>query len=91
MLCFFINIFNLKKINIQKGFFSKQKIPVQHTRFLSCVVHKVHMAQNIIFKGIVLLQIYIPMHKKNKYTTFAPFSLSKSSQVKGHFQTQRKF
>ena len=60
-------------------------MPAQHARFLLCVVHKVHMAQNIIFKGIVLLQINIPLHKKNKNTTFAPFCLSKSSKFNRHF------
>ena len=53
--------------------------------FFVCLEHKVSMAQNIIFKGILLLQIYIPLHKKNKNTTFAPFCLSKSSNVDGHF------
>ena len=65
--------------------FPQQKFPAQHACFLLCVVHKVHMAQNIIFKGIVILQIYIPLHKKNKNTTFAPFCLSKSSKLNRHF------
>ena len=52
-------------------FFSTKKIPVQLARFFVCLVHKVHMAQNIIFKGILLLQIYIPLYKKIK-TQFLP-------------------
>ena len=43
------------------------------------------MTQNIIFKGILLLQIYITLHKKNENTIFAPFRPSKPSNVDGHF------
>ena len=67
LLCYFNNILNFNKFNIQKSdFFPHKKIPAQHARYLLCVVHKVHIAQNIIFKGIVLLQIYIPLHKQIK-------------------------
>ena len=44
MLCFFINILN----------FFTNFCSVKH----ACLVHKVGMVQNIIFKGIVLFQIY---------------------------------
>ena len=84
LLCFLINILNSKKFNIQKcDFFSKKNFRrnPQHAHFLLCVVHKVHRAQNIIFKGLILLQIYIPLHKKNKNTNFCPFLSFKIIQV----------
>ena len=50
LLCFFINIF------------PKKMSSAQHACFWLCLAHKVQMAQNIIFKGKILLQIYIPMY-----------------------------
>ena len=103
LLCFFINILNLKKFNIQKSdFFPQKKCLAQHARFLLCVVHKVHMAQNIIFKGIVLPQIYTsiiknisrttcPCIKKIKTQLLPLFVFQNHPSLTGIFQMQQKF